>query len=95
MFGIMCRPAKPYGRISHLLDWAISGGLAFPERSSEQAGSQGDLCIGLCCCLVIRDAALFTDWVESSCLFHLSPFLLCRIEGARITGIRIMRIQSM
>jgi hypothetical protein len=48
----MCRPAKSYGRISRLLDWAISGGLAFSERSSKQAGLQGDLCIDLCCCLV-------------------------------------------
>ena len=87
----MCQSAKPYGRISHLLDWAISGGLAFPERSSKQAGSQGDLCIDLLL-LFSRDAALFTDWVESSCLFHLSPIVLCWIEGVRIADIRIMRI---
>ena len=95
MFGIMCRSAKPYGRISHLLDWAVSGGLAFPERSSEQAGSQGERLLHKSLLLFSRDAALITDWVESSCLFHLSPFLLCRIEGARIAGIRIMRTQSM
>jgi hypothetical protein len=33
--------------------------------------------------LFSRDAALFTDWVESSCLFHLSPFLLCRLPDRR------------
>ncbi len=26
--GTLCRPAKPYGRISHLLDWASDRGLA-------------------------------------------------------------------
>ncbi len=42
-----------------------------------------------------RDAALFTDCVESSCLFHLLLFHLCRIESARIVSICIMRILSM
>ena len=65
--GIVCRPAKPYGRISHLLDWDISGGRAFPERSSKQAGSQGDLCIGLCCCLVGMLPCLLTGSSPLAC----------------------------